>query len=119
MIFAIFGPSCVGKTTVTRLVAERLKLPLRSCGGVVRDRASALGVSVQAVPDDVHHEIDRETVAWATSNQPCLLDGRFLDQVLAKAKTSVVLIQLTASDSQRHFRACNSGRTGFTLDDLR
>jgi cytidylate kinase len=119
MIFAVYGASCVGKTTVASRVAEDLKLPLRSCGSVVRDRAKALGIELHAVPDDVHHEIDRATVAWALANEPCVVEGRFLDKVLADVDAPIMFIQLTASESQRQFRGCNPGRTAITVEDLR
>jgi adenylate kinase family enzyme len=118
MIVAIYGPSSVGKTTVASRVAAEFKLPLRSCGRVVRDRAKSLGIELKVLPDAVHQEIDQETVTWAMTHQPCLIEGRFLNLVLAGVDSSAIFIRLTASDIQRQLRACNSGRTGITIDDL-
>jgi cytidylate kinase len=118
MIFAIYGPASVGKTTVASRVAAELKLPLLSCGRVVRDRAKSLGIELHALPDTVHHEIDQETVTWARTHQPCLVEGRFLNLVLAGVDNPVIFIRLTASDIQRQLRACNSGRSGITIDNL-
>jgi cytidylate kinase len=119
MIFAIYGPSCVGKTTVARQIAAEFGLPLRSCGAAVRDRARALGIEPHALPDAVHRQVDEETLAWALANHPCLVEGRFLNFVLAGASQHVVLIRLHASDAERERRACISGRSGVTLDELR
>jgi cytidylate kinase len=83
MIFAIYGPSCVGKSTVSSRVAAELNLQFRSCGSAVRDRASVLGIDIKELPDAIHREIDQETVAWALTHQPCVVEGRFLDLVLA------------------------------------
>jgi cytidylate kinase len=118
MIFAIYGSSIVGKTTVASRVAAELKLPLRSCGSVVRERAKSLGIELHELPDADHQEIDGQTVAWALTNQPCIVEGRFLNFVLAETATPVIFIRLIASDLQRQLRACNSDRSGITIDDL-
>lgn len=118
MIFAIYGASLVGKTTAARRVATELELPLRSCGSVVRDRAKALGIELHWLPDAIHRKIDQETVAWALTHQPCVVEGRFLNFVLAGIDSPVVFIRLITSNIQRQFRACNSRRAGITIDDL-
>jgi cytidylate kinase len=118
MIIAIYGRSCAGKTTVSNRVAAELKLPLRSCGHVVRDRAKALGMDVDELPDAVHRAIDEETVGWASTHQPCIVEGRFLDKVLAAVDGPVLFIELFASNIQRKNRACISGGSGITIDDL-
>ena len=119
MIFCIFGQSCVGKTAVAQRVAAELNLPIRSCGAAVRESAKALGVSSHDLPDTGHRDVDRSTVAWAFANQPCIIEGRYLDLVLASVDAPILSIRLTASDVQRHARYCNSEKFSFTLSDLR
>jgi cytidylate kinase len=77
MITCLFGSTCTGKTTVARALARQLGLPLRSCGEEIRMRASMLRLSLDNLPSSVHEEVDNESVLWALSNRPCLVEGRF------------------------------------------
>ncbi len=73
MICAIYGHTWVGKTTVARVVAAELRLPLRSCGNVVRERALTLDAGIRELPDVVHQNIDEETSVWVVARQPCVV----------------------------------------------
>jgi cytidylate kinase len=119
MIFCIFGRSCIGKTTVAKRVADELDLPLRSCGSAVQERARALGLSSRDLPDAIHRQVDGSTVVWGLANQPCIIEGRFLDAVFAGVDAPILLINLTASDVQRHARGYVSKGPSFTLNGLR
>jgi cytidylate kinase len=118
VIFCIYGPSCVGKTTVAREVATQLDLPLHSCGDKVRQMARGLGVSLDALSDDSHRQIDRDTVAWALDHRPCVIEGRFLDAVFADSTAFATLIFLGASDDPRIVRGRNKDPS-FTFAHLR
>ncbi len=109
MILCLFGLTCSGKTTVGRAVAARLNVPLRSCGDEVRRVARERDVAIEDLPDESHHQIDRDTVAWAVKHQPCIVEGRFLDAVFAGAGTPATLIRLVASEARRaaRWRATN------------
>jgi cytidylate kinase len=119
MIFCLYGPSCTAKTTLAPRVAQELNLPLRSCGGEVRQRAAALDMALADLPDEIHSEIDDATVVWGIGHQPCLIEGRFLDAVFAKRNAPIVLIKLTASLDQRCARWQNRQKIfTLTVEDL-
>jgi cytidylate kinase len=101
MILCLFGPSCSGKTTAGRAVAEQLKLPLRSCGDDVRRTAKELGASIENLSDERHRQIDSETVSWAVAHRPCLVEGRFLDAVFRDTTVPVSLVRFVASRTHR------------------
>jgi cytidylate kinase len=107
MIFCIYGPSCAGKTTLARRLAEALDIPMRSCGDEVRQRAASLNMLIADLPDKIHREIDNATVGWALRHRHCLVDGRFLDAVFVGHAGSVVMIELVASKASRGIREQN------------
>ncbi|RDJ21061.1 hypothetical protein DWF00_07525 [Bosea caraganae] len=120
MIVCLFGPSCVGKTTLAQRAAVALGLPLRSCGEAVRAAATAHGLTINDLPDEQHREVDAGTVVWAMGNKSCIVEGRYLDRVFADSRTPVTLILIRASDACRVSRAKGrSGNTTFSADDLR
>jgi cytidylate kinase len=104
MILCLYGPSCSGKTTAGRAVADRLNLPLRSCGDDVRRAARKLDLAIEDLPDESHRQIDRVTVSWASDHRPCIVEGRFLDAVFGGAAVPAVLVLLVASDVHRAAR---------------
>jgi len=120
MIVCIFGPSCVGKTTVARRAAAALDLPLRSCGAAVREKAETLGLPIDQLPDDAHRAVDAASVEWALERRGgCMLEGRFLDAVFAAASVSATLIDLRADRCCRVNRArIRHGQLTFCLGDL-
>lgn len=120
MIVCIFGPSCVGKTTVASRAAAALGFPMRSCGDAVREKAEALGLPIDQLEDDTHRAIDAATVEWALESRGgCVIDGRFLDAVFAAAGVSVILIELQAGRNCRVKRArLRRRQPTFSNDDL-
>jgi cytidylate kinase len=104
MIIGIFGPFCVGKTTLARNLGDLLGLPYRLCGDAVRARARMLNIDLEELSEEEHRNIDRETREWAAANQPCIVDGRYLDYVLAPLINDVILVRLDAADEERRRR---------------
>ncbi len=105
LVLAIYGRSCTGKSTVTRIVAERYALRVRLCGDLVRRAAEDLGVDIDALPDNQHREIDSQTVDWVCDAEGwCLVEGRYLDQVLASVESAVCLVCFEASVEARAAR---------------
>ena len=102
MIIGIFGPSSTGKTTLSKLIAERLGWPLRSCGEMVKARCRILRVPIDALPADEHCAIDQDTINWVRNLQTQgIVEGRFLDQVLVPVVGLVTLVELHASRTVR------------------
>lgn len=84
------------------MLSTRSGVPVRLCGDVVRQAAAECGVDINALPDLMHREIDAETVRWARSSTVlCLVEGRYLDQVLAPLGSSVVLTYFEATPQAR------------------
>lgn len=117
MIACLFGSTSVGKTTIAQMLARQLRIPLRSCGDEVRAMAKSVGVSVAELADSAHEAVDRETVAWAVHNRPCVIEGRFLDSVFADGDRAR-LIHLACSEATRVARA-RARVPSFGLADLR
>jgi cytidylate kinase len=115
MIISIYGASAVGKTTVGECVATKLSWPLRSCGSEVRIAAKQLRLELQSLPLSVHREIDAKTVAWALERDPCIVEGRFLDQVLFGIPRQVFSVKLTATEEVRLARSAH--RAGTAIED--
>ena len=60
----------------------------------MRAAAERENVAVENLPDVVHKEIDRETVAWARQSVgPCVVEGRYLNHVFATDGVRVYLIE--------------------------
>lgn len=115
MITALFGASCSGKTTLGRRLAADTALPFRSCGDVVKERARHLGIDINDLAAAEHARIDDETRRWCDDNANGIVEGRYLDQVLAKFRDRMDLILLVASVSARAERWAQ--RTNSTIDE--
>jgi cytidylate kinase len=118
MIIGIFGPSCVGKTSAASRLGQQRNLPVRFCGAAIRDAARSLVLSLEQLPEEVHRTIDRETLDWALSVKDCVVEGRFLDQVLSGSGLPTFLVQLTATLDARLFRACGRSGDVVSIDEL-
>lgn len=118
MIISIFGLSCVGKTSAASLLATELSLPLRSCGSEVTAAAIGLELAARDLPDGDHRIVDAETVAWARKQGSCIVEGRFLDNVLFGLSEPLFSIQLEANSNVRLRRACDRAGHAITMEYL-
>jgi cytidylate kinase len=120
MIVALFGPSCVGKTTIARMLQDQLAFPMRTCGAAAVERAVRLGVPLADLPDDEHRAVDHETLSWVAGHQSCLVEGRFLDSVLASiaGRTRLVRLDATVEDRCRRWAARKMPLTSTELEEL-
>ena len=104
MIICLMGPSGVGKTAVGKALAARIGLSLRQCGDEVRARAALRDVSLALLSDDDHRAVDEESIAWATKERSCIVEGRFLDAVFEPVSHYYWLSHLQASSVVRGHR---------------
>jgi len=105
VVIALCGESCVGKTAVAKLVAERLRAQIRHCGEIAKARANELRIDVRNLPDQEHKAIDRKTQTLARESQGVfVMEGRFLNRVL-EGVPNVLTIRLECSDEERARRS--------------
>jgi cytidylate kinase len=123
MILCFYGRSLAGKTTLARQLATGSNVPLRCCGDEVRKKAIELKVGIGQVPNEEHFAVDQATRTWVSGNQPCIVEGRFLDAVLSVHKQKdTQFIEVTASQDVRLQRAIARGELdseSFTADSLK
>lgn len=111
MIVAIYGLAGVGKTTVARELGQRLGCAVRHCGEAVKLQSQKLGVLPNLLSESEHAKIDDATKAAVSEAGDLIVEGGFLDAVLANCST-VRFVELTCSEEQRLQRfACRSGET--------
>lgn len=83
IVLAIYGRSCVGKSTLAAELGERYDVPVRHCGAVVKACASELGIASESLPIDIHRKIDSETRKLAKNTKGAfVVEGAYLDLVL-------------------------------------
>jgi cytidylate kinase len=80
-VVAIGGPIGVGKSTIARMLAARLGVPVVSAGGVFRELARRRGLSVvdlnQRAEDDPTIDRDLDTLQGEMArNGPCVVESR-------------------------------------------
>lgn len=120
MIIGLFGRSATGKTTLASRAGTALSLDVRHCGQIIKQRALARNCSIDDAPDELHHEVDAETVEWtlARKNGGCIVEGRFLNQVLASLRSEIHLVEVIASNEARLARWRERTGSNFSADHL-
>lgn len=104
MIIALYGASCVGKSTIAMQLSSEADVPIRKCGDVVRAFAAEKGIAPEELSLEDHRKIDAESVEWVLHNSSSgIIEGRFLDCVLAGVSSDVHLVLVTA---EPQVRAC-------------
>jgi len=104
LVIGIYGKSCVGKTSVAKVLSRRLGVSVRHCGELVKERAKKLGIDFQNLPDQEHERLDKETRTIAEDCKGILIiEGRYLDRVLKDLPNSL-LFHLECSDKERQRR---------------
>lgn len=106
MIIALCGQSLSGKSTIGNALGARLGFPpIRSCGEVVKNRACELNLSLEGLPVHEHLEIDAETIRWSEKQSGlAIVEGRYLDYVLSRARADIQLIELVSDGMAREQR---------------
>jgi cytidylate kinase len=104
IVLAIYGPSCVGKSTLARELGRQLGIEVRHCGEALKEHATELGVALDAIPITIHQSVDEETRRLARqASGTVVIEGRYLDLVLSDIP-SVRFIRLTCDEATRNFR---------------
>lgn len=100
MIFALYGGSGCGKTTLAKIAGRELAIPVRHCGEEFRDALDTANIEMSTA-ESLHQRVDQQTRAWCAQTEcDAVVDGRFLDQVLS-GLPNVLLIEIRATDEVR------------------
>ncbi len=118
MLVAISGPAGSGKTTLARLLSEKLGLKLISTGLVFRRMASDRGMDVLqfnllAEKDhSIDTELDRRVVEEASGMKNCIVEARLACLMLKRAGLEPYCIYVTAAETVRASRISQRDGTG-------
>lgn len=103
-IVALYGPTCVGKSSLATDLGARLDLPVRHCSELLKLRAAHRQIALSKLDPGLFAEVDEETrKAVEDARNGLVVEGRFLDAVLA-AFPDVILIKLICGDAVRRSR---------------
>ena len=111
MVIGICGRSSVGKSTVATILGAQCGLPVRHCGEAVKEYAKSRNTSVPELTKEDHRTIDDVTRRVAASTEGVIIEGTFLDIVLASI-AGVILIRLSCSETERQQRFAKRGGGG-------
>lgn len=101
IVLAIYGLSCVGKSTLATEIGRKWTVPVRHCGDVLKTRAAALGIPLGNLPLQVHAAVDEETRRLAQgASEVFVVEGRYLDLVL-NGVPWVKFVRLTCDEATR------------------
>ena len=104
VVLAIYGPSCVGKSTLATELGTRLRAEVRNCGDVLKKRAAELGIPLESMPIELHRAVDAETRRHSENPSGILvIEGRYLDIVLVGIP-GVMFLRLTCDEVARERR---------------
>ncbi|HTP53594.1 MAG TPA: cytidylate kinase family protein [Thermoplasmata archaeon] len=118
-VVTLGGPPGSGKSTAGRLVAEALRLELRSAGELFRAEAVRHGLTLEAFGAYAlaHPEVDRalDAAMQALAAPGRILEGRLQGALCRRAGTPVHAIVVTASEAERARRV--AGRDHLAVEE--
>ncbi len=115
MIITISGVAGSGKSTVAKLIAEKLKIKHYSSGDLMRHIAKERGISLlklsKAAEKDksIDRELDERQIKLGKTEDNFIIDGRLSAKFIPNAKFKIFL---DCSDSERAKRILNDKREG-------
>ena len=107
MRIAVSGPPGSGKTTVSRIVAERMGYELVLVGRIFRDMARERGVDLETFgrfaeeDETIDRELDDRMVATAREKDDVVLEGRLTAALLKRTGVEVLAVGIDASEETR------------------
>lgn len=116
LIITVSGPAGSGKTTLARILSERIGCSLIATGALFREMAAEKGLDVLqfnllAEKDDgIDKELDRKVVDAAVKNGDCIVEGRLSCHMLIRAGIKPFSVYLEAPAEVRVERV--AGREG-------
>lgn len=123
----ISGTPGSGKSTIAKLLAERMGFPYRNAGQLFREAAAKRGWSLAEFASyvnrhpDVDRKLDRALLAYAKTNDDCIIEGRLAGWFTKRAKVPAFRIWVTAREATRIDRlmARDGGTREETIRKLR
>lgn len=103
MIVTISGPPGSGKTTVSRLLSERLGWRLIIAGEIFRDLAEERGMSLAdfdrlaEMDHNIDKELDRRLIAEVKKEENVVLEGRLSGSMMYRHGIPALKIRIDAS----------------------
>lgn len=110
MLLSISGPAGSGKTTLARLLSERMDIPLISTGTIFRAMAADRGMDVLefnlAAERDhsIDIELDRRIVERVREMDECIVESRLACLMLRRASLTPFCVYVSASEPTRASR---------------
>jgi cytidylate kinase len=107
LVLGLYGPSCVGKSTLAKEIGKRLGANVRHCGEILKEKSSKLKIPFDPFPIELSRAVDAETRTFAeNANEVRVIEGRYLNIVLFGIP-NVRLLRLTCSAIVRDARLRN------------
>jgi cytidylate kinase len=104
LVLALYGPTCVGKSTLAQEIGKRLRANVRHCGQILKEKTSQLKIPFDSLPIELNRAVDAETRRFAEdADEIRVIEGRYLNIVLFGIP-NVRLLRLKCSDVIRNAR---------------
>jgi cytidylate kinase len=117
VILAIYGASCSGKTTLSTTLSRQFSFAVRHCGEIVKASATKRQVPPADLSLEDHLAIDHETRRAAVENPNLIIEGCFLNLVLAESASILIELRCDREVRDERYRERNSSIAFQARDD--